>query len=559
MGDSETCHPYSRFRLESPKFPPMPRLEADLWIRRLEWGLLTVGIGLRTARYLEARPLWIDEVFIALNVLPNGPADFLQPIGWTQISPLGFLISEWLVTRVAGGGESALRFLPFVASIVGLILFNRFARRALDRGPALLATALAAFSPLLINYAAEVKSYAFDWLCTVLLMQATLSLAEQATPRAWVRWSLAAAFGSLMSTPAPFFVAGCALALLTVPATRTPRALLRLGAATAPAALLFVLQYFTTYDSSSTQTAMEAFWSQQFLDMRLPDALVQAAQLTRTFIINAMFGERVAELMPRKSMTIIMIVTVLGAALLVRRHRLVGVMVIAPVLFAATASMLHRWPLAARLLLFLMPALVMAMAFGIAALTQLVPIRFRSAALATVSILLVASVAAGVRWKWNENLLVFALPEAFRSIIQNREPNATVYLSADLVPGCRYYLGWHPDQVELGGKPRVAGAARDTTSTCVLRDGTTLPGRWPFFLEQSPSTPANTPLQLHPEWLDAEAARIVAATSNEVWLVLGNRRALQESFAGWFERHGWRRISEQRRRALLVTRYVKPS
>src|SRR5688572_33322344 len=95
----------------------MTDISEGRWIRRLELGILAVGIGARAVRFLEQRPLWIDEVLIALNVLPNGPPDFLQPLELSQISPVGFLIGEWLVTRAAGAGEQALRFLPFVASI----------------------------------------------------------------------------------------------------------------------------------------------------------------------------------------------------------------------------------------------------------------------------------------------------------------------------------------------------------------------------------------------------------------------------------------------------------
>src|SRR5688500_14452792 len=217
------------------------------WIRRLELGILAVGIGARAVRFLEQRPLWIDEVLIALNVLPNGPPDFLQPLELSQISPVGFLIGEWLVTRAAGAGEQALRFLPFVASIAALIAFNRLARRTLEPATALLATALAALSPLLIYYAGEIKSYTFDWLGAVLLMHATLSLAEDRNPRAWMRWSGIAGFGALMSTAAPFFVAGCALALLAVPAIRAPRTVSRRVLAASPAVLLIALPYFSPY------------------------------------------------------------------------------------------------------------------------------------------------------------------------------------------------------------------------------------------------------------------------------------------------------------------------
>ncbi len=515
-------------------------------------------------RFLEPRPLWIDEVLIALNVLPHGPADFLRPLELSQISPVGFLIGEWLVTRLAGAGEHALRFLPFVASIAALLAFNRLARRTLEPATALLATALAALSPLLIYYAAEVKSYTFDWLCAVLLMHATLSVADAPTPRAWMRWSLTAGFGALMSTAAPFFVAGCALALLAVPAIRAPRAILRLAAAAAPAALLFGVQYFTTYSSEFTRVAMESYWSRQFLSAQVPDALVQAGQLARTFVVDALFGDRVAESLPRKSMTIVVLLSAIGAVVLTRRSPRVAAIVLAPAVLAATAALMQRWPLTARLLLFLVPALAMTLASGLAALMEPLPSRARGVALAALSTLVLAGAAMGMRSEWNENALVIALPTALRSIRQNTEPNAAVYLSSDLVPACTYYLGWHPDRVELGGgESRGGGAAQVgpgggvATTNCAVRDATTITGTWPRFVRRPRDAAPNMPASIDPEWLDVEGGRILAATGNELWLLLGHSRQLHEALPAWVEGHGFRPTSSQQRRTLLVLEYLK--
>jgi hypothetical protein len=534
------------------------------WIRRLELGVLAVGIGARAVRFLEQRPLWIDEVLIALNVLPNGPADFLQPLELSQISPIGFLVGEWLVTRVAGAGEQALRFLPFVASVAALIAFNRLARRTLEPATALLATALAALSPLLIIYAGEVKSYTFDSLCAVLLMHATLSLAEDATSRAWMRWSVIAGFGALMSTAAPFFVAGCALALLAVPAVRAPRALLRLAAVVAPAAFLFAVQYFTTYSSEFTRVAMESYWRGQFLDVRLPAALVQAAELARTFVVDVVFGDRVAESMPRKSMTIVVLLSAIGAVVLTRRSPRVAAMVLAPALLAAAAALMHRWPLTSRLLLFLVPALAMALASGVAAIAQLLPSRARGVAFAALSTLVLVGAAAGVRAEWNENSLVIALPDALRSLRQNSDANATVYFSSDLVPACTYYLGWHPDRVEMGGGENTGGRAADlgpeagvVTTNCAVSGATTITGTWPLFVRRSPGAARDTPVPIQPEWLEREGGRLLAATGNELWLLLGHSRQLHESLPAWLEAHGLRQTSSLQRRTLLVVEYHK--
>lgn len=537
---------------------------AGRWIHRLELGILAVGIGARVARFLEPRPLWIDEVLIALNVLPHGPADFLRPLELSQISPVGFLMGEWLVTRVAGAGEQALRFLPFIASVAALIAFSRFTRRTLEPGAALLATGLAALSPLLIYYAGEVKSYTFDWLCAVLLMHATLSLAEDPTPSRWRRWSFIAGFGALMSTAAPFFVAGCALALPAVPVIRAPRALLRLAAAAAPAAFLFCVQYVTTYSSEFTRVAMESYWTRHFLDAQLPDALVQAAQLARTFVVDVLFGDRVAESLPRKSMSIVVFVSAIGAVLLARRSPRVALVVLAPAVLAATAALMHRWPLTARLLLFLVPALVMALATGLAAVTRLLPSRARGAAFAVLSSLVLLGGAAGVRSEWNENNLVIALPDALRSVRQNGATNATIYLSSDLVPACTYYLGWHPDRMEMGGHAEARGGAAQVgpgsgiaTTHCDVRDATTVTGTWPQFVRRPRGAAPNTPVQIEPGWLDGEGGRILAATGNELWLLLGHSRQLHEALPAWLEGHGLRETGRQQRRALLVVEYLK--
>jgi hypothetical protein len=534
------------------------------WIRRFELGMLAVGIGARAVRFLEQRPLWIDEVLIALNVLPNGPADFLQPLELGQISPVGFLLGEWLVTRVAGAGEQALRFLPFVASIAALIAFNRLARRTLEPATALLATALAALSPLLIYYAGEVKSYTFDWLCAVLLMHATLSLAEDPTSRAWMRWSVVAGFGALMSTAAPFFVAGCALALLAVPAVRAPRALLHLAAAVVPAAFLFCVQFLTTYSSEFTRVAMESYWRGQFLDARLPDALAQAAQLARTFVVDVVFGDRVAESMPRKTMTMVVLLGAIGAVVLTRRSPRVAAIVLAPAVLAATAALMHRWPLTSRLLLFLVPALTMALASGLAAVTQLLPVRARGMAFAALSSLVLLGAAAGVRSEWKENNLVIALPDALRSIRQNSDASATVYFSSDLVPACTYYLGWHPDRLAMGGGERKGGRAADlgpgagvVTTNCAVRGATTITGTWPLFVRRSPRPATNAPVPIESAWLDREGGRILAGTDNELWLLLGHSRQLHEALPAWLEAHGLRQTSRQQRRTLLVLEYLK--
>ena len=520
---------------------------SDPWTNRLQLVIVVAGIGVRLARFLEGRPLWLDESLVALNVLPNGPADFLKPLGHNTISPVGFLFGEWLITRVAGTGEHALRFLPLVASVVGMIVFARFARRALEPGAALLATALSALSPLLIYYAGETKSYAFDWLFVVLLMYATLSLAENPTKRGWLHWSLTAAFAALLSTAAPFIVGGCALALLTFPAMRRSLStIVRIGIAAAPAALLFALQVFTTYHSSETRAMMGRDWALEFLQLRVPEGLVQAALLARHVVMEILVGDQVTNALPQKSMTLIIVAIAIGAIMLARRSLRVFVLVVAPVALAVSASVAHLWPLTPRLLLFVVPAVAITLASAIAAVTRLLPSRAGAITFSALSCLLVVGSAAGARAEWNKPQFV-ALPGALRHVASRIGPNATVYLSGDLVPACTYYLAWHPDRAALRD-------GNDSPITnCSFRGASTVAGNWPPVvrsrLDELPD--------MRPEWLEEEGPRIVAATNQELWVLISHSRKLREELPVWLERHGMRRVSERKERTIHVLQYVK--
>jgi hypothetical protein len=358
-----------------------------------------------------------------------------------------------------------------------------------------------------------------------------------------------------MSTPAPFFVAGCAVALLAVPAVRTPRTLLVLVMAAIPAALLFAAQYFTTYNSAFTRAAMDSYWTRQFLDASPRDALVQALQSARTFVIDVVFGDHVSNALPRKSITITILLTAIGALLLVRRSLTVALMVLAPAGLAMIAALMHRWPLTSRLLLFLVPALAMALASAVAGLTALLPARVRGAVFAMIASVFVLSSAAGNRWEWTENNLVVALPDALRSVSRGGDSTATVYLSSDLVPACRYYLAWHPDRIAMGGG--VDGARADSTTMCTRRTGRIVSGQWPVFVRRTPGTPFDTPRPVEPEWVEQEGSRILASTGNELWLILAHSRQLQNALPSWLESHGFRRTGERRQRTLLVVEYSK--
>jgi hypothetical protein len=136
-----------------------------LW--KLARGLLVLGIAWRLLRYLLHFPLWLDEAFLALNLMDaRNVAEALRPLR-AQVAPVGFLWVEWSAMRLLGPAELVLRFLPFVASVAALLLFARLARRTGATAAATCAVGLLSVAYFPVRFAAEVKPYTLDLLFAV--------------------------------------------------------------------------------------------------------------------------------------------------------------------------------------------------------------------------------------------------------------------------------------------------------------------------------------------------------------------------------------------------------
>src|SRR5215472_13090234 len=99
--------------------------------RLLALVLVFVAEALRVWQYAAGTSMWMDELWIASNVLPRSTADLLRrPLDFGQVAPLGFLLLTKWSTLALGSTEYALRLLPFLAALASVVLFWRLACRA---------------------------------------------------------------------------------------------------------------------------------------------------------------------------------------------------------------------------------------------------------------------------------------------------------------------------------------------------------------------------------------------------------------------------------------------
>ncbi len=175
------------------------------------WALVLVVASLlwRLIRYGLVFPMWGDEAFIAVNFITRSFSELSGPLDHPQIVPVGFLWMQWLMSRLLGTSELALRLLPVLAGLACVIVFWRLAPRMVSRRQAMAAVVIFAASYYPVRHSVEVKSYSLDLLIALCLIWQAWSMLR--APRTVVRWFLFTLSGAAfvwISYPAVFIIGG---------------------------------------------------------------------------------------------------------------------------------------------------------------------------------------------------------------------------------------------------------------------------------------------------------------------------------------------------------------
>jgi Dolichyl-phosphate-mannose-protein mannosyltransferase len=191
----------------------------------LHVGLIAVGVVLRVARFASDRSLWLDESYLALNLMNRSYSGLLGTLDFGQGGPAGFLLLQKAVVDVLGDSEHALRLLPFLAGIASLFLFYAIARRMLTPVAVPFALLLFAVGHPFLNYAGMVKQYGVDVAVALALLYLFLRLVDR--PHSGVGpiaiLTVAGAAAVWLSHPAAFVLAGVGAGAVAVMLLRGDR------------------------------------------------------------------------------------------------------------------------------------------------------------------------------------------------------------------------------------------------------------------------------------------------------------------------------------------------
>jgi hypothetical protein len=336
----------------------------DLFFRPcVPWVIVGLGIVLRIIAYLHNPSLWLDEALLAHNLIRRDFAALMGTLDHAQIAPLLFLWAERCAVLIAGSGEMALRFLPFLAGCATMPLALWVGRRCLSPGALRIALLLLAISPPLIDYAVQVKPYALDVVFALLILGVTLRLMESPERgRDFLFLGMLGALGPWISFPAGFVMASALTVLfLTHGGSGSDRWRVRLGGLLLLCLVsyaVFALSRYDWRDSGGLRETWQRFGG--FAPFPPRSGIDVHWYLRAAVRAIGMPGG-----LPVRSVGVLL--AALGITVLaVHRHWSVLGLLGLPIVFALAASAVALYPFTGRLILYLAPALTFFVATGLA-------------------------------------------------------------------------------------------------------------------------------------------------------------------------------------------------
>lgn len=371
---------------------PKIRTHNPIWV---VGALVLLGLAWRIVRYTLGFPIWGDEAFIAINLVVRDFRGLFEPLIYAQIAPLGFMWIELAASRVLGLSEWALRLVPLLAGLAALLLLWRFARRALPRDAALLATGIFAVSYYPVRHAIEVKPYGLDLLVALgLITLAWTVLQPRPQARGGRRWAwagliLLAALGPWLSYPSLFVLAMIIIVLAwealrgrtmpsrtALPEPSSRRAPFGLTAVLAVAAVFGLsagAMYFTYARPHAAVAAplLVQEWQRAFPPFDQPWKVPLWLVLVHTgnMLAYPVGGQNGGS-------TVTLVLVIVGAVWLARRRPQLLALLLGPLVPALAAAVIRAYPYgdSARTMLYMAPALCLVAGTGAAAIIRrLVP------------------------------------------------------------------------------------------------------------------------------------------------------------------------------------------
>jgi len=175
--------------------------------------VIITGVSVSILQFMHNRSLWLDESYLALNIINRDFIQLLQPLDNNQVAPIFFLQIEKIFSVLFGYSESGFRLFPlfcYWASIY--FLYKIFRILNLNTYVIIISMSLFVFNGTIIYYSSEVKQYMIDVLVLSGMYYFTLRNYEK--PK--IKYILLGVFGTIsifLSNVSPIILLCCGIYL----------------------------------------------------------------------------------------------------------------------------------------------------------------------------------------------------------------------------------------------------------------------------------------------------------------------------------------------------------
>lgn len=324
-------------------------------------GAILLGAILRARHYFFNRSLWLDEAYLATNLIERTLPQLAAPLDFNQVAPFGFLAATKAVTVLLGESERSLRLLPFVSSLAALVLMSYFARRNLSPIGSLSAVIILAVSPAAITYAAEFKQYSSDLAIAALLLLVGLEMVEKSRPQPATPVLMALGIVAVwLSFPAVFILAAISITDLTQTIAGREWRRLRTQLLIYGSWLVSILSMLPLVHRTRSALAQEYFtlWQPGFLPFP-PGSLSDLDRLLDRYL------QLFDNVQGSPLWSGVALLAIVGGFNYLRHRARQAALLAAIVAAALVASFLELYPLMDRAALYLLPLLALLLAAGI--------------------------------------------------------------------------------------------------------------------------------------------------------------------------------------------------
>jgi hypothetical protein len=394
---------------------------------------LTLVLGL----YGIGRSLWLDEAWVANSVnAPTLGGMFYYP-NWLQTSPPLFLLLARSAVELFGLSTVVLRSVPLALSLVAVAGMLAASRRVVSPSFAVLATAILAFHPTVVEYFRSFKQYGGEVAATAVVLWAAVAYLQKPDRRQFYVLLGVVVAAMMLSYPTVFLLPGL---ILVVALGDRRRALTLAGITGAELAVL----YWWLVHPNYTPT-LRAYW------MGDP--------------------ENLASSMLAPSMIAAVVFCAVAAARIAWTRNSTGLILLAPCVLLFASELVGWYPASPRTQLFVRPCFVLLAVMNLEDLAKFTKWRWDAVVVTAAAIVMFL----GVRKQFHEGRFQ---PEedmagAVRYLHQNVAPSDLVLVHASLREGFLLYTGmqrWTEPPVIYGDTewpccPRGKLAGRDVSTT----------------------------------------------------------------------------------------------